>query len=924
VSLWPQIEKVLLRVEKPARYVGAEVGGPTTCRGDEPAAATIVLAFPDLYEIGASYHGFRVLYERINAHPQFRAERAFAPWGDFERELRAAAIPLHTIETFRPVREFDVVGFTLQHEMSYTTVLNMLDLAGLPVRASERSNAWPLVIAGGEGALAPEVLAPFVDAFVLGDGEEAILEILDCIAELKRSSALTNSLSENQVRVCPCPSVPAHVSGFRIGSKRDCLRALAKIEGVYVPSFVEFDYAPDGTIAAIRAAGGGSDSSSSMPRFRRRFFDLASDEGPARPIVPLARIVHDRLVVEIRRGCTRGCRFCSSGMTTRPVRERPPEQVVQIAEQGLAATGYRDLSLLSLSSGDYSQIVPLVKALTQRFSDRMVAISLPSLRISTFDVALAEQIGEVRKTGFTFAPEAGSERLRRVINKPLADEQFCNVVDAVCRAGWQTLKLYFMIGLPTENDEDLDAIVAMVRRAEQIGRSHWRNRLAINVTLAPFVPKPHTPFQWEPQVERGELERRYRRVEEAFGRSRCVHIKRHSVEGAFIEAVLARGDRRVADAVERAWRLGCRLDAWSDCFRFDLWQRAFEETGVDPAWYANRLRGENEVFPWDHIGAGPIKAFLLQQREAARRGELLDDCTRSECSGCQVCGKNVKHRLAAGASKEIPSATDSASPPAPPREEGRGRRRTAARPQPPKAAADQPPPVQRIRLSYSKGGRLRFLSHLDMVKAWQLLVERARLPMAYSRGFHPVALLQYSPPLPVGYAAQAEWVDLFLRERVAPEEVARRLEEAAPRDMRLFAPVEIDVGARALDRSIVAADYEIRLAAAFSATHSTTANQIEKAWREARHGSAARAEAVEATEKASRAAMLLESLEVGSNDPSVLRLRVRQSEGNLTDPLRLLNALLGIEIRSGEDADVTRVGLVGSIPLPGISRRPRE
>jgi len=897
VSLWPEIEKVLLRVEKPARYVGAEVGGPATHGRDEPPAATIVLAFPDLYEIGASYHGFRVLYERINAHPQFRAERAFAPWGDFEREMRAAAIPLHTIETFRPVREFDVVGFTLQHEMSYTTVLNMLDLAGLPVRASERRDTWPLVIAGGEGALAPEVLAPFIDAFVLGDGEEVILEILRCVAELKRSPTL---------------------------SKTDCLRALSKIEGVYVPSFLEFDYAPDGTIAAVRMAGGGSDSSSFTPHFRRRFFDLASDEGPARPIVPLARIVHDRLVVEIRRGCTRGCRFCSSGMTTRPVRERSPEQVVQIAEQGLAATGYRDLSLLSLSSGDYSQIVPLVKALTQRFGERMVSISLPSLRISAFDVALAEQIGEVRKTGFTFAPEAGSERLRRVINKPLADEQFCNVVDAVCRAGWQTLKLYFMIGLPTENDEDLDAIVAMVRRAEQIGRSYWRNRLAINVTLAPFVPKPHTPFQWEPQVDRGELERRYRRVEEAFGRSRCVHIKRHSVEGAFIEAVLARGDHRVAEAVERAWRLGCRLDAWSDCFRFDLWQRAFDETGVDPTWYANRARSENEVFPWDHIGAGPIKAFLIQQREAARRGELLDDCTRSECPGCQVCGKNVKHKLAVGEKIGIPSATDSASPPTPPREEGRGRRRIGARPQPSRAAADQPPPVQRIRLSYSKGGRLRFLSHLDMVKAWQLLVERARLPTAYSRGFHPVALLQYSPPLPVGYAAQAEWVDLFLRERMAPEEVVRRLEEAAPRDMRLFAPVEIDAGARALDRSIVAADYEIRLAAAFSATHSMAANEIEKAWREARHGSAARAEAVEAAEKASRAATLIESLEVGSNDPSVLRLRVRQSEGNLTDPLRLLNALLGIEIRSGEDADVTRVGLVGSIPLPAIPGRLRQ
>lgn len=900
MSLWPEIERVLLRVEKPARYVGAEVGGVASARG-KSVAATIVLAFPDLYEIGASYHGFRILYERINAHGQYLTERAFAPWGDFEREMRAAAIPLHTIESFRPAREFDVIGFTLQHELNYTTVLNMLDLAGLPVRSSERRDPWPLVIAGGEGALAPEVLAPFVDAFVLGDGEEVILEILECVAQLKRFPTLT---------------------------KADCLPALARIEGVYVPSLIEFDYAPNGTISAIRPVGGQADQLSngqvSTPRFRRRFFDLASDDGPTRPVVPLARIVHDRLVIEIRRGCTRGCRFCSSGMTTRPVRERPPDQVVRIAEQGLAATGYRDLSLLSLSSGDYSQILPLVKELTQRFADRMVSVSLPSLRINTFDVALAEQIGEVRKTGFTFAPEAGSDRLRRVINKALTDGQFCEVVEAVCRAGWQTLKFYFMVGLPTETDEDLDAIVGMVRRAEQIGRSYWRNRLTINVTLAPFVPKPHTPFQWEPQVGQEELERRYQRVEQALERSRCVHVKRHSVKAALIEAALARGDRRLADAIERAWRLGCRLDAWSDCFRFDLWLRAFEETGLEPTWYANRARGENEILPWDHIDAGPTKSFLLSQREAALRADLLDDCTTSECAGCQACDKSIAPKLAGGKGGGVATVAESASPPTHERAENRGRRRSPARQRPPKAASDQPPPIQRIRLSYSKDGRLRFLSHLDMVKAWQLLIERAALPVAYSRGFHPVALLQYSPPLPVGYGAQAEWVDIFLRERMAPNEVVRRLEEVAPRDMRLFAPMEIDVGARALDRSIVAADYEIRLSESWLATYCLSASEIKSLWHEAGQTRTTPAEDDETKTQAHRASTLIESLELGAPEPALLRIRVRQSEGNLPDALRLLRALLGIEIRSGEDAEVTRVGLVGSIPLPSLPRRLRE
>jgi len=889
VSLWPEIEKVLLRVEKPARYVGAEMGDVTVA-SSEPAAATVVLAFPDLYEIGASYHGFRILYERINAHPLYRAERAFAPWDDFERQMRAAAIPLHTVESFRPVREFDLVGFTLQHEMNYTTVLNMLDLAGLAVRSSDRRAPWPLVIAGGEGAFAPEVLAPFVDAFVLGDGEDVVLEILGCVAELKRRSATT---------------------------KADSLAALAQIGGVYVPSLVEFDYASNGTISAIRQVGGyvhrTSGVSSPAPRFRRRFFDLAADDGPTQPIVPLARIVHDRLVIEIQRGCTRGCRFCSSGMTTRPVRERPIQQVVQIAEKGLANTGYRDISLLSLSSGDYSQIVPLVRTLTQRFADHMVAVSLPSLRISTFDVALAEQIHEIRKTGFTFAPEAGSERLRRVINKPLSDEEFCEVVDAVCRAGWQTLKFYFMVGLPSETDEDLDGIVQMVRRAEQIGRSYWKNRLTINVTLAPFVPKPHTPFQWERQFERGELERRLWRVKDALEHSRCVRVKAHRVEAAFIEAVLARGDRRVADTIERAWWLGCRLDAWSDRFRFELWLRALEETGLDPVWYANRERGQSEIFPWDHIDAGPTRAFLLAQRQAALRGELLDDCARSECAGCGACDKNVAPTRIRQETAGLPPVVESADQPRPKHSE---RRRKPSRQQPPKAAVDQPPPVQRIRLSYSKSGRLRFLSHLDMVKTWQLLVERARLPVAYSRGFHPVALLQYSPPLPVGCEGQAEWVDVFLRDRIAPQEVARRLGEAAPRDLRLFAPAEIGINAPALDRSIIAADYEIRLSKDFLARHGLSGETAAMLWREARQRSVTTDEAAQTESTDRRAAMKMESLEVGSLDPAVLQIRVHRSEGNLPDPLRLLGALLSAEIRLGEDAQVTRVGFIGTVALP--------
>jgi radical SAM family uncharacterized protein len=903
MSLWPRIEPILMRAEKPSRYVGAEVGGPPRA-GKGPADASIALAFPDLYEIGASYHGFRVLYERINRHPAFRAERAFAPWDDFEREMRQAGIPLYTLESFEPVRSFDAIGFTLQHEMNYTNILNMLDLAGLPIRAAERGAPWPLVIAGGEGAYAPELLAPFIDAFVLGDSEETILEVLACVAELKRRPDAT---------------------------KAQCLAALSQIKGVYVPSQIDFDYHPDGTIASIRRAGPTEGEPGlgppSVPRFHRRVFDLASDLGPVEPVVPLSRIVHDRFVIEIRRGCVRGCRYCSSGMINRPVRERPVEQIVEAAERGLAATGYRDLSLLSLSSGDYSRILPLVTALLARFADRPVAIALPSLRISTFDVELADRIGEVRKTGFTFAPEAGTERLRRVINKPVSDRQFAEVVDAVCRAGWQTLKFYFMIGLPTEEDSDLDGIVRMVRRAEQIGRSHHRSRLTVNVTLSPFVPKPHTPFQWEPQIDREEMHRRYQYVARALERLRCVHVKRHSTRASFIEAVLARGDRRLADSLERAWRLGCRLDAWGDRFRFDLWMQAFEETGIDPAWYANRRRGDDEVFPWDHIDAGISRGFLCREREAAFK--VVDGVDTVETVDTAVAVDRV----------DAVGGVDRAAAVG-----GGSKKAGRAKPQPPRAALEQPAPVQRVRISYSKVGRLKYLSHLDLVKAWQLLVERAALPMAYSRGFHPVALLQYSPALSVGYEGLAEMLDIYLRERIAPEDLMRRLEAAAPREMRLFAPLEIDLAAPALDRTVEAADYEIRLAEPLVAENGLSADAIERAWSSIKQNASGAAAATSGALPHGRASALKDPIStqrldreegpgeparkaagaIGSitvQTPTVFRMRVLKSEGNLTDPLRLLGQLLNRETRLVRDADVTRLGLVTAIARPRPASR---
>jgi len=599
--LQPARERLLARVARPARYLGHELNSIHKDHGR--VALTFALCFPDVYEVGMSHLGLRLLYDILNRREDVACERAFAPWPDMAELLVETRTPLWALESGRALADFDVIGFSLQHELNFTNVLLMLDLAGIPLRRADRGPGCPLVVGGGPAAFNPEPLADFFDLFVVGDGEEAAVQLVEaCLA----------------------------CSGDRARLLRE-LGGDGGPDGFYVPGFYTPRYAGDGRLASLEAANG------APARVRKALVpDLGGAPFPESPVVPFLDVVHDRITLEICRGCTRGCRFCQAGMIYRPVRERPLEELLDLARRQVQSTGHEEISLASLSSSDYSGIRRLAKELVDEYGGRGVGVSLPSLRIDSFSVGLADEVQKVRKSGLTFAPEAGTERLRAVINKNVTEEDLLDAVGAAFGLGWDSVKLYFMIGLPTETDEDLLAIAGLTGKVWRRHRELRPGRgLRLAVSCASFVPKAHTPFQWEPQVGREELFRRQEVLRRALPKR--IKFSWHDVRQSFIEAALARGDRRQSEAIERAYRLGCRFDAWDEHFRFDLWQRAFAETGLDPAWYANRERDRDELLPWDHIDSGVTKKYLLAEREAALRGESTPDCRAGNCAGCGVC-----------------------------------------------------------------------------------------------------------------------------------------------------------------------------------------------------------------------------------------------------------------------------------------------
>ncbi len=600
-----RLDRVLLQVQKPGRYVGGEFNA---IHKDWDSARThVALIFPDIYDIGVSNVGLKILYDQINHRPDALAERAYAPWVDMEEVMRVHDIPLYALESKRPLADFDLLGFTLPYETLYTNTLNILDLAGIPLCSADRDETHPLVIAGGHATMNPEPMHAFIDAFAIGEGEEVIHEIIETVQRWQ---------------------VEGNEGGRKFTDRAALLRDLARVPGVYVPSLYEVTYREDGTVARIAPR-----VPEAPPKVIKRIVGKLPPP-PTRFIVPNVDTVHNRVSVEIMRGCTRGCRFCQAGMITRPVRERSVEEIVRAAEEAIAATGFEELALLSLSSSDYSHILELVEAVGERFRGRHLTVSLPSLRIETVSVELMKRLKDRRSGGFTLAPEAATERMRRIINKFIPDEQILETAREIYRHGWTTIKLYFMIGHPSETLEDVRAIADLCKRVLAEGRNVLGGRARVHAGVSTFVPKPHTPFQWVACDTVEQIRAKQDLLKRAL-RDRAIKLSWTDPEETMLEAWLSRGDRRLAGVIYDAWRGGARFDAWGDQRRHQAWLEAFARHGLDPAFYTHRPRRADEVFPWEHISAAVRKEYLFQDYRQSMEGKIRIDC-RQQCYACGI------------------------------------------------------------------------------------------------------------------------------------------------------------------------------------------------------------------------------------------------------------------------------------------------
>ncbi|WP_333657029.1 TIGR03960 family B12-binding radical SAM protein [Tissierella praeacuta] len=600
------LDRVLKKVEKPARYIGMEQN--SVIKDLNKVKVKFAFSFPDIYDVGMSHLGLHILYNLINEEEDFACERVFAPWTDMEEEMRKEELPLFTLENKEAVRNFDFLGFTLQYEMSYTNILNILDLSKIPLLTKNRNDDDPIVMAGGPCAYNPEPIAEFIDFFVIGEGEEVTLEILKLYKEHKEKE----------------------------WNREKFLREVAKLEGIYVPKFYDIIYNDDGTIKEMVRLD------EMVPKVinKRMIKDLDSMFAPEKMIVPFIETVHDRVVMEIFRGCTRGCRFCQAGMIYRPIREKSVDKIVDLAEKLVESTGYENVSLSSLSSCDYSELYTLISKLMDNFEQKKVGVSLPSLRLDSFIIDILKEIEKVRKSGLTFAPEAGSQRLRDVINKGITEDDLVNTISYVFKEGWSTVKLYFMIGLPTETDEDVLGIKELAYKVKDIffdmPKEERKGNLKVTASASCFVPKPFTPFQWIGQDSMEEFYRKIYLVKNSI-KDNKVTFNYHDPKLSFLEAVIARGDRRISKLILRAWEKGCKFDGWSEHFKYETWTEAMNEVGIDSNFYALRNRELDEVLPWDFINPGVSKEYLIREYKKSLEEQTTDDC-RLQCRGCGIKG----------------------------------------------------------------------------------------------------------------------------------------------------------------------------------------------------------------------------------------------------------------------------------------------
>ncbi|MDZ7374736.1 MAG: TIGR03960 family B12-binding radical SAM protein [candidate division KSB1 bacterium] len=768
-----KLERILPLVSKPGRYVGGE---PNAIVKDDAAVdLRVALVFPDVYEVGMSYLGYQILYHILNREEWIAAERVYAPWVDMEARMRQEGIPLYSLETKRPLAQFEVIGFTLQYELHYTNILNLLDLAGIPLRSAERRGLFPLVIGGGPNAFHPEPLAPFFDLFLIGDAEESFLEVLRLVRIAKHEDY----------------------------SREVLLKELAGVPGVYVPSLYEEIRGPDGGFRSLEPIEEGVPPVIQARQVRR----LEPEFYPDAPVVPLIEATHDRLSVEIMRGCTRGCRFCNAGILYRPVRERPVPEVAEHIRRALDNTGYEEVSLVSLSTSDYSGLPKLLAIISPTLRDRMVNLSFPSLRPETFTPEIAAYARDVRKSGLTFAPEAGTERLRSVINKLNTNEDLLRAVDLAFAEGWDLVKLYFMIGLPTETPEDLQGIVDLIGEVVRLGRKHGGNR-RVHVSISPFVPKPHTPFQWERQLSLEETRERIRFLLEHV-RWPSVKLSWREAEVCQVEGLLARGDRRVAEVIEAAWRRGATHDAWSECFRYERWAEAVAACGLSFEEYT-RARKVREPLPWQHISKGVSRRFLERERARALRGESTPDCKDGLCNACglmeepvcrEIIARSKARRGIAVAPVQLESGPGSVGAAGLAMQYGRDRRRVR----------DVVPPTPTVyRIHYARGEALRFVSHRDVIRAFERAFRRAGLPLAYSQGFNPRPKISCGPALPLGVTSDAEYLDVTVESRPAGD-LASRIRPFLPAGLEIRQITRIAGRQASLSALVNRLTYEVTL-----------------------------------------------------------------------------------------------------------------